>query len=469
MGQMFTTVTPDPPNTAKMADAGQTFSFADVDAVGLDLDHTLCRYKVAETFEMIYDGMSRYVVEELKYGKEDMLRPFSEDRDFCIKGLLLDALRGNFLKFAEDGTILRASHGTKKMTEEEIVATYGEEKQWKHFAELKGKFENSDKYHLYENYFDMPGIVLCARMVDNLEKQAGGKQKTKMCKMWRDAIDAFNNAYKPEAFAAHTGGYFPGIKDEPYTYMHKCSEDIRRWLKELRSAGKAIFLATSSCSDYCDYIARKVLGDEWKDYFDVIVTNSKKPGFFSEPPNRRPFYSVVDFQEGTKVKELERGKGYAQGNWQTLMILLRQLTGKEEPKVVYIGDSLRSDIFPPKKFANWSTVLICEEMEAEGMEEDRTQNGPATKRARHSGNDYDPASRAILVSDMWGPFLTDRSTSGSEVVTVCGHILRSSADICVPHLEYLAALPLDHKFTTFKDSSSEWAGFHPGKPRSLRK
>ena len=34
-------------------------------------------------------------------------------------------------------------------------------------------------------------------------------------------------------------------------------------------------------------------------------------------------------------------------------------------QVLYFGDSLRSDIFPSKKFAEWDTVMVLEEMDAE--------------------------------------------------------------------------------------------------------
>ena len=33
--------------------------------------------------------------------------------------------------------------------------------------------------------------------------------------------------------------------------------------------------------------------------------------------------------------------------------------------MLYVGDSLRSDIFPSKKHAAWDTVMILEEMDAE--------------------------------------------------------------------------------------------------------
>ena len=34
-------------------------------------------------------------------------------------------------------------------------------------------------------------------------------------------------------------------------------------------------------------------------------------------------------------------------------------------QVVYFGDSMKSDVYPPKHFASWDTVAVLEELEAE--------------------------------------------------------------------------------------------------------
>ena len=53
--------------------------------------------------------------------------------------------------------------------------------------------------------------------------------------------------------------------------------------------------------------------------------------------------------------------------------------------MVYFGDSIRSDVRPSKKFANWDTVMILEEMEAETHGTPETDDDcdlPKTKRKR---------------------------------------------------------------------------------------
>ncbi|KAJ7416805.1 hypothetical protein BTVI_34664 [Pitangus sulphuratus] len=146
----------------------QYFSLADCDVVGFDLDHTLCRYHLPQSARLIYDSFAQYLVTEKGYD-EDLLILAPDSLDFCCKGLVLDIEEGNFLKLAEDGTVLRASHGTKSMTFEEILEIYGR-REWKHFNTVSGMVSRTAKYYLYDNYFDLPGALLCARVVDSLDQ-----------------------------------------------------------------------------------------------------------------------------------------------------------------------------------------------------------------------------------------------------------------------------------------------------------
>uniref|UniRef100_A0A803W1S8 Uncharacterized protein n=1 Tax=Ficedula albicollis TaxID=59894 RepID=A0A803W1S8_FICAL len=131
---------------------------------------------------LIYDSFAQYLVTEKGYD-EDLLTLAPDSLDFCCKGLVLDIEEGNFLKLAEDGTVLRASHGTKSMTFEEILEIYGR-KEWKHFNTVSGmvsrtgspvvrRIRKNAKYYLYDNYFDLPGALLCARVVDSLDQYLG--------------------------------------------------------------------------------------------------------------------------------------------------------------------------------------------------------------------------------------------------------------------------------------------------------
>uniref|UniRef100_A0A452IYY3 Uncharacterized protein n=1 Tax=Gopherus agassizii TaxID=38772 RepID=A0A452IYY3_9SAUR len=177
------------------------FSLAECDVLSFGLDHTLCRYNLPETARLIYDSFARYLVTEKGYDKE-LLTVTPESWDFCCKGLALDLEDGNFLKLAGAGTILRASHNTKSVTPEEILEGYGR-REWKHFKTFHSQWDPNKsilpcvtKYYCYDNYFDLPGALLCARIVDCLDKHV---RQTKY-NFWKDVIAAIQHNYKTLAF-----------------------------------------------------------------------------------------------------------------------------------------------------------------------------------------------------------------------------------------------------------------------------
>ncbi|XP_072051864.1 5'-nucleotidase domain-containing protein 1-like [Amphiura filiformis] len=150
--------------------AAKTFCFQEYDAVGVDLDHTICKYKLDAVFPLIYESLAKVLVNDHGYSK-DLLEPFDKYKDFLTKGLVLDVVNGNFIKLSGDGIVLRATHGTTPLTEDEITTYYGTERQWQHFAALKENLKQTDCVRYFENYFDMPAAVLFARLVDLKDKE----------------------------------------------------------------------------------------------------------------------------------------------------------------------------------------------------------------------------------------------------------------------------------------------------------
>ncbi|XP_038954532.1 5'-nucleotidase domain-containing protein 1 isoform X6 [Rattus norvegicus] len=183
----------------------QHFSLAACDVVGFDLDHTLCRYNLSESAALIYNSFAQFLVKEKGYD-EELLTLTLEDWDFCCKGLALDLEDGTFIKLAADGTVLRASHGTKMMTPEALTEAYGK-KEWRHCLSDKRSVSGSDipccsgKCYFYDNYFDLPGALLCAKVVDSLTKNRG--QKT--FDFWKDVVAGIQHNFKMSAFKENLG------------------------------------------------------------------------------------------------------------------------------------------------------------------------------------------------------------------------------------------------------------------------
>uniref|UniRef100_A0A2K6C268 5'-nucleotidase domain-containing protein 1 n=1 Tax=Macaca nemestrina TaxID=9545 RepID=A0A2K6C268_MACNE len=424
------------------------FSLVACDMVGFYLDHTLCRYNLPESAPLIYNNFAQFLVKEKGYDKE-LLNVTPEDWNFCCKGLALDLEDGNFLKLADNGTVLRASHGTKMMIPEVLAETDGK-KEWKHFLSDTGMACRPRKYYFY-NYFDLPGALLCARVVDYLTTNNG--QKT--FDFWKDIVAAIQHNYKMSAFKENCGIYFPKVKIDPGRYLHSCPESVKKWLRQLKNAGKNPLLITS----YHKYI----LGNDFADFFDIVITNALKPGFFSHLPSQRPFRMLENDEEQEALPSLDKPGWCSQGNAVHLYKLLKKITGKLEPKVVCFGDSMHSDIFPARHYSNWETVLILEElrgMKAQGVREKGKYEGPKPKPLNTSSKKWESF---YFISSVLGL----ENTEDSLVYTWSCKRISTYSTIAILSIEVIAELPLDYKFTRFSSSNSKTAGCYPNPPLVL--
>ncbi|XP_059898348.1 5'-nucleotidase domain-containing protein 1 [Gadus macrocephalus] len=465
------------------------FSLSDCDVIGFDLDHTLCRYHLKETSRLIYESFARYLVDHKGYDP-DLLLLTPATWDFCFKGLVVDLEDGNLVKLATDGTVLRATHGTRDLTEAEILQHYGPQRQWKHFHSLNTSFTRSAHYYFYDNYFDLPGALLCGRVVDMLNKR--GEEVN--AEFWKDMVAAIDHNYNTSAFKEDAGTYFPSVKRDPGRYLQPCSAEVKAWLRSMKEAGKVLLLITSSHSDYCRLICEHVLGKDYEDLFDIIITNALKPGFFSLVPHQRPFRTLVDdVEESEGLQALDKPGWYSQGNWPHLHQLLKTMTGKPEPKVVYFGDSMRSDMFPASSFGRWETVMVVEEMEGEGVptsaaaranqaqaqaqtqDQDQDQDQDQETKAKFEDQGMKAPSDS---SRQWGSYFVDAHKSAGEAgeekeeqeqkLTWCCHSIHKYSTMAIPSVEHIAGLPLDYKFPRFTPDRPPTSGYYPRPPDSLQ-
>ncbi|XP_077442984.1 5'-nucleotidase domain-containing protein 1 isoform X1 [Stigmatopora argus] len=448
------------------------FSLLESDVIGFDLDHTLCRYHLKETSKLIYESFATYLVEHKGYDK-DLLNLTPATWDFCFKGLVVDLENGNLVKLAEDGTVLRATHGTTDLSTEEIIKHYGPKREWKHFNSLNSSFARSAKFYLYDNYFDLPGALLCGRLVDMFQRSGNDMNSD----FWKDMMAAIDHNYNTSAFREDSGTYFPNVKRDPGRYLQTCSESVKNWLQSMKNAGKVLLLITSSHSDYCRLICEHILGKDFEELFDVIITNALKPGFFSLKPLQRSFKNLVnDVEESEDLPSLDKPGWYSQGNWMHLHELLKTITGKSEPKVVYFGDSMRSDMFPASTFGKWETVMIVEEMEGEGVpksdaaKSNEAQVEPHGKKGKFEETMKSPST----ISNQWGSYFVDVHRSGgaddeSQKLTWCCHCIHRYSTMAIPSVEHIANLPLDYKFPRFSPDQPCTTGYFPRPPDSLLK
>lgn len=423
---------------------------SDYDCIGFDLDNTLLRYNLSEMVALEYEVLSHFLVERKGYSSKYLYRPMRENIDFLQKGLIIDFAKGNVLKIAWDGFIQRASHGTRQLSDEQIVEIYGEARKWSatdgFCQDLLAAWHSNLSLEMRTllDYFDMPASLVFARIVDTLDAEAS--EPIAKYNIWPDILDGLGEIFTREHFENDRSQYFARLKRDPLRYVRKTDESIKSWLTELRKQNKAVFLLTGSHIDFANLTATHAMGKNWRDLFDIVICFAKKPGFFT---NSRPFKRLVgmhETQETVDARELQLGEIYSQGNWQDIMHCLEGKTGIAQPKVLYIGDNLIQDVYAPNAFCQCDTITIAEEMLAEGMHDEQQQH----------------EDQHLLTSPIWGSYFAI-----NDEPSIWLDLIRRHAKLCVPSVSSLAVKPIDYPFKCFTQKMCI-NGFHPNRPKSLR-
>lgn len=148
---------------------------------------------------------------------------------------------------------------------------------------------------------------------------------------------------------------------------------IPRLLYRMRKAGKQTFLLTNSDYTYtnevmtflCDCGEAPEEGvplPKWKDLFDLILVDARKPLFFGEGTALRQVDEVTgQLRIGRYTGKHERGLIYSGGNSEVFSDLL----GAEGKDILFVGDHIFGDILKSKKKQGWRTLLVVPELAQE--------------------------------------------------------------------------------------------------------
>ncbi|CAG9856994.1 unnamed protein product [Phyllotreta striolata] len=381
------------------------FALTDYNCIGFDLDNTLARYKLANLARLQYDLLAGYLVDRKNYPRE--IRGAPVDTDFLLKGLAIDTKHGNVVKIARDGRIVRAAHGTKWLTEKELLEFYPQKR-----AEFVEKFVRNpvefvrvytERMKFCLDYFDSANSLIYARLIDATE------HKITFNRMWEDLTEALYNTFSPNY--DDKGNIYNVLKANPEEYYVRCDETVRDWLTSLKSSGITLFLVTGAYKEAALDTLEYVLGRNWRSFFDLTVLEAGKPGFFVGPAD-----------DCSNCEALSDGV-YTMKCWRNVEVFLRGAV--DRPKCLYVGDNLIEDVYAPVVSSSADTLHVCEELEAE------------------NSTGYHPDEK-ILSSDRWGSYFHD----ADGTPTFWNHLMHVYPKLCVPNVDYLAKFPVNHKFTS---------------------
>lgn len=104
---------------------------------------------------------------------------------------------------------------------------------------------------------------------------------------------------------------------------------------------------------------RYLVGDDWKDYFDVVIVQARKPRFFTEESRPLRIYDEKnETQLWDRVTKLQKGVIYLEGTVKQL----QDTTGWRGHQVLYFGDHPYSDLADVTLEHGWRTGAIIKEL-----------------------------------------------------------------------------------------------------------
>jgi len=314
----------------------------EVEVYGFDYDYTLASYKRGVEY-LIHDIAREHLVNKFGYPKD--VNNIVYDRDFAVRGLHYDVEKGLFLKVDSSNQIQLGSvhRGRERLDNKEVMNLYKR-------RQLPAAFlEPNKKLVQLVDIFSRPEMSLIAGLIDFFKLE---DFKFEPESLYHDVAKCIGIAHA--TFHAET-------RANPKLYLHRDPELIP-YLAMLQSAGKKIFLITNSPFETVDVGMSYKVGENWREYFDVIVVQAGKPHFFTN--NSQPFREL-NLETNTflwdTVTELRKGRIYAGGK----IDQFQALTGWMGAQVMYFGDHPYADLADATLLHGWHTAAVIRELEVE--------------------------------------------------------------------------------------------------------
>jgi len=322
----------------------RTLNLKKIKYIGLDMDHTLIRYKTENFERLAHTVMLNKLVNDLDYPKSILNLTFEFNRS--IKGLVIDKNTGNLLKVSRFGGIKQSYHGLKPINYYKRKKIFADT-----FIDL-----GDNNFDTIDTNFSISFANLFAQLVE-LKDTTEFQTLPEYNQIAIDINEALDKA--------HQDGSLKDVVRENLDHYIIRDEKIVQLMEKFIKHGKKIFILTNSEFPYSklllDYAINPFLKDHdsWADLFEFTITGSKKPRFFYD--NLR--FMRIDPETGnmTNVKS-KLTPGIYQGGSANLFTSDLNL---DPGHILYIGDHIYGDIVRLKKDCAWRTGLILEELQDE--------------------------------------------------------------------------------------------------------
>ncbi|XP_031632609.1 5'-nucleotidase domain-containing protein 3, partial [Contarinia nasturtii] len=311
----------------------------EIQVYGFDYDYTLACYK--KSLHYLLYGLARDMLVE-KYKYPEAIKSLEYMPGFAIRGLHYDIEKGLLLKLdsflqIQFGSVYR---GLTPITDAEVVKHYRNRSIPLAYVEGSSKTQyGRGKMIQLADLFSVPEISLLCNVAEYFQKEQLN--------------------YHPEILFSDVkhsmGACHPimhRIVAQDVNKYIEANPQLKHFFKRLKDDNKQLFLVTNSPYHFVNQGMNMLVGQNWKDYFDIVIVQARKPRFFTD--ETRPF-RVFDTRAGThlwdRVCQLEKGRTYFEGTVKQLQEMMNW-SGHE---VLYFGDHPYSDLADVTLEHSWRT------------------------------------------------------------------------------------------------------------------
>jgi len=201
-----------------------------------------------------------------------------------------------------------------------------------------------------------------------------------------------------------TNEFFRELILYPERYIFK-SDKIISFLKYLKNKKKFVFVCSNSMYDFLSVTMKYSFGENWIQFFDLVIFNAKKPCFFEHEQKFKIFDANHPLFSGKEVDKFsDNEKIYSNGSAKLLCKNIERNLNKTNPKVLFIGDSLFNDCYKCK-VSHFDPLLIIPFYNYE------------TKNEIENHIEY---------KKFWGNFLYDKESNGEIKKTLICKIIEEN-------------------------------------------
>ncbi|XP_033103068.1 cytosolic purine 5'-nucleotidase-like [Anneissia japonica] len=267
---------------------------------GFDLDHTLAVYKSPQYEQMGFDLVVKRLI-SIGYPQE--LEGFQYDPSFPTRGLIFDKKYGNLLKIDTYGYILVCVHGFKFISSHGLSECYPNK-----FISLS---KEPARFYVLNTLFNLPETYLLACLVDffsssqDYQLMPKGVKNGDLYMSWESVFQDVRGAMD----WIHAKGALKNKTVENVEEYVVKDPQLPVLLQRMQDHDRSVFLVTNSDYNYTKKIMHYLFdfpgAKPWWEYFDVCITDARKPLFFGEGTILRQV-DMVSFYTHCLFENLER-------------------------------------------------------------------------------------------------------------------------------------------------------------------